>query len=324
MTGSSVAKLELVVVAATELAKGIRGFELRAEGGGELPAFQCGDHVDVVTPAGHLRQYSLHNASSERHRWCIAVKRELASRGGSASMHADVRVGTRLTVSAPRSNFALQTCSSALLLAGGIGVTPLLSMMYRLESLGVPTRFEYFFSSAADAAFLDELASQRQHVRVVLRPGLAPAEVSEALRAAAAGCIPDTQAYVCGPGPFMAAAQEALVPKLGENAVHFEFFKPREDAAAPTTGCAFRVRLARSGREFEVAPGQTILAALSHNGVTVPTSCQQGICGTCVTKVLSGTPEHRDSFLNEFNRKANKKIAICVSRCSSEVLELDL
>lgn len=318
-----VGELELEVGRVELLARQIRSFELRSPSGGELPGFRSGDHIDVHTPGGALRQYSLYNAPGERYRWCIAVKREPASRGGSQSMHDDVQVGSRLRVSMPRSNFSLEPCEQALLLAGGIGITPLLSMMHSLEQQGVPTRFEYFFADGADAAFLDELARPRRHVQVVPRPGLAPADVTACLGELAAAAAPGTHAYVCGPGPFMRAARDELVPRLGETAVHFEYFQPREGAAQGARS-GFRVRLARSGREIEVAKNQTILEALAGIGCTVPTSCQQGICGTCVTKVLSGIPDHRDSFLNEFHRKANKKIAICVSRSKSDLLELDL
>jgi vanillate O-demethylase ferredoxin subunit len=314
---------DLVVTSVAVVAIGIKAFELRSPVSHDLPKFHAGDHIDVLTPCGAIRQYSLYNSPAERHRYCIAVKLEDPSHGGSESMHRDVQVGSTLKICRPRSNFPLQAAEFYLLFAGGIGITPISSMIHQLESLGAKAHAHYFVRSAAHAAFLEELTLPKASVEVFIHEALDAEGVGELFRSIADTAESGTHAYVCGPGPFMNVAQELLPPRLGADAVHFEYFKPREDLMTGKQE-SFRVRLVKSGIEVTIEPGDTIIEVLARNGIKVATSCQQGVCGTCITKVISGIPEHRDSFLSDFHRKANKKIAICVSRAKSELLELDL
>lgn len=316
--------MDLVVASVADVALDIRSFELRAPDCALLPPFAPGDHIDVHTPSGQVRQYSLYNAPTERDRYCIAVKREPNSRGGSVSMHQHLSKGHTLKVSRPRSNFPLEPANAYLLIAGGIGITPILSMMQRLEAQGWPTRLHYFIRGPEHGAFLRELARPRKHVQVSVHQGFDAAQVESLFQAEAQATTgAGTHAYICGPGPFMKKAKEVFQPKLGESAVHLEFFEP--DAQPVTEGDkAFVVRLAKTCRDVQVGASETILEALAREGLKVPTSCQRGVCGTCVTKVVAGIPDHRDTFLSDFHRKANKKVAICVSRAQTEVLEIDM
>ena len=238
-------------------------------------------------------------------------------------MHREVAVGHVLKVSRPRSNFPMEPANAYLLIAGGIGVTPVLSMMHTLEAQGWPTRFNYFIRGSEHGAFLEEITKPRKHVQVMVHTGYSADQVEACFKAEAEAARAGTHAYICGPGLFMKKAKEVLQPILGETAVHLEFFEP-EAQLTTAQDKAFVVRLAKSGRELTVGANETILNALSREGLKVPTSCQRGVCGTCVTKVVSGIPDHRDNFLSDFHKKANKKVALCVSRAMTDVLEIDM
>jgi vanillate O-demethylase ferredoxin subunit len=322
MIGSDSAWLEVRVATIVQVAEGIRSFELRRAGGEALPPFQAGDHVDVLTPSGQVRQYSLANAPGDSH-YEIAVQQEPASRGGSTSMHAGLKVGDLLKIGPPRSNFMLEPAAQHVLVAGGIGITPLLSMAATLARSKAPFTLHYFVRSRAHVAYLERIAQWGSALQFMLHEQLSPEQTEQRLREDAPRRPAGTLVYSCGPGPFMEAVRRVYEQVLGAEAVHLEYFQPRQ--MEETTGDApLHVCLSRSGLELTVPAHQTILDALAAHGVKVPTSCMQGVCGTCVTRVLEGVPDHRDSFLSEFHRKSNKKIAICVSRAKTERLVLDL
>lgn len=305
-----------------EEADGVCRFDLVTQDGSALPAFSAGAHIDVHVAPGLIRQYSLSNDPSERDRYRIAVLREPASRGGSAGMHESVRAGDLLRVSEPRNHFPLVEAPRSLLLAGGIGVTPILAMAHALHAQGRSFEMHYCGRSASRMAFLEELRSAGFAGSVVLHADDVPAQKFDA-EAVLARPESDTHLYVCGPNGFMDHVLEtARRNGWPEAQLHREYF-----AGAVTTlesdGC-FEVRVASSGLSCQVPAGKTVIEVLAAHGVEVPTSCEAGICGTCLTRVVEGTPDHRDSFLTDAERAANDQFTPCCSRAFSPLLVLDL
>lgn len=308
--------LQLRVKTATWQAPGIVSYELQAPDGGELPPFTAGAHVDLTLPSGLVRSYSLVNAQSERHRYVIAVQRDRASRGGSTWVHDHLRPGDVLPVNGPRNNFALnEAAESSLFIAGGIGITPMVSMTQRLTSLQKRWQLIYCARTRASAAFLDVLEGD---VRLNFdeEPGGRMLDIAATVRAAS----PQTHLYCCGPLPMLAAF-EAATADLPRERVHVEYFTAKEP---PAMGGGFSVVLAKTGRELAVPPGKTILETLLDAGLDVPYSCMEGVCGTCETRVVEGIPDHRDLILTEAEQAANKTMMICCSGCKGERLVLDL
>lgn len=306
-------------------AQDICSFELvAADAGAALPSFTAGAHVDVHLPGGLVRQYSLWNRPDEPAVYRIAVLKEATGRGGSRAMHEAVHEDAVLTIGTPRNQFALADAGAkALLLAGGIGVTPILSMAQHLSALGRPFEMHYCTRSAARTAFRERVASlgQVHAVHVHHDDGSAGQrlDIAQLLKAQPADC----HLYVCGPQGFMAAVLQAA-RDLGwpDARAHREFFAAV--SAAQSGDAAFQVQLGRSGRVIDVAADQSVVQALAQAGVVVPTSCEQGICGTCVTGVLQGTPDHRDTFLMPEEQAANRCFTPCCSRARSPLLVLDL
>lgn len=302
-------------------AEGICSFELVPRNGGDLPPFMAGAHVDVHLPGGLVRQYSLWGDPADRSVYRLGVLREADSRGGSAAMHEVLREGGELRISLPRNNFPLvEDASATLLVAGGIGITPLLAMARRLASLG--RRFELHYSSRSRrrAAFLDwiegsDLAARARLYHDDTGPRLDPEAVFS-------GRPDGTHVYVCGPAGFigwiLGAAQAAGIP---ERRLHREFFaNPGRDAS----GGAFTVVLKRSGLTLLVPAGRSVADMLLAEGVDLPTSCEQGICGTCVTRVVEGIPDHRDEYLTDAEKARNDQFTPCCSRSLTDRLVLDL
>jgi vanillate O-demethylase ferredoxin subunit len=322
MSGSPV--LRVRVARKTAEADGICSFELAPAAGGALPAFTAGSHVDVQVPGGATRQYSLCNSPAETHRYLIAVLREPSSRGGSAGLHERVREGDLLDISAPKNHFALaEDAASHLLLAGGIGVTPMLAMAERLHALGADFELHYCTRTRSRTAFADRLAGAPFAARVQLHFDDGSADQRLDLAALLAAPAPGRHLYVCGPQGFMdAVLGTARTHGWPAAQLHSEFF-----SAAPvdTTGDrAFEVQLARSGRVVVVPAGRSVVHALADAGVPVMTSCEQGVCGTCLTRVIDGTPDHRDQYLTPEEQAACDQFLPCCSRARSERLVLDL
>lgn len=293
-------------------------FDLRAPANGGLPPFEAGAHIDLRLPRGLIRSYSLLNDPVERHRYVIGVKREPDSRGGSAWLHGEARVGALIEVDGPSNHFALdESAPHAVFIAGGIGITPLWSMVQRLQRLGTPWTLHYRARSRGSAALLHELAGHAGCVHLSFSDEGAP---SLNLAAVVAAAPEGAHFYCCGPAPMLEAF-EAACAGLDPARVHLEYFAAKE---APATEGGFVVRLARSGRTIPVAAGSTILDALQAQGVPVPSSCQQGVCGVCETAVLSGTPDHRDLVLSEQERAAGRTMMICCSGSKTPELTLDV
>jgi vanillate monooxygenase ferredoxin subunit len=309
-------------------ASGIVSLELVDPYGRDLPPFTAGAHIDVQVAPGVVRQYSLFNAPAERHRYCIAVLNQHDGRGGSRLVHETLHEGDAVAISAPRNAFPLvEAGGHAVLVAGGIGVTPILSMAQRLAALDRSFELHYCARSRTCAAFIDRLAQgefgDRVHFHFDDEPHAPRFDIDALLHASQA---PDAHLYVCGPGGFMDRVVDAASACWPEHAVHLERFSPRvlQAASAAATERAFRVVLARSGATLDVPADQTILGVLQQHGVAVPVSCEQGVCGTCLVDVLDGEPDHRDSYLTDTERRANQQITVCCSRSRSAVLTLDL
>jgi len=314
--------MKLSLINKTEAAADICLFELAAPDGAALPAFSAGAHVDVHLPGGLVRQYSLCNRPGETHRYCLGVLREAASRGGSAAMHA-LETGALLEVGAPRNLFPLVAdARHSVLLAGGIGITPILAMAEQLRTSGASFELHYCTRSPARTPFRERLAEPglREHTRVYHDD--APAAQRADLDAIVGTPDDGKHLYVCGPAGFIEAVLgQARAAGWREANLHREYF-----AAPPAeaTGGAFQVKLAASGRLVEVGAEQSVVQALAAHGVEVPTSCEQGICGTCLTRVLEGEPDHRDQYLTDEERAANDQFLPCCSRARTPVLVLDL
>jgi vanillate monooxygenase ferredoxin subunit len=319
-------KLTVRVARRRTEAEGIVGFELVSLDGGKLPAFEAGAHIDVHVPGGLVRQYSLCNPPSERHRYQIAVLRDDASRGGSAGMHDAVHEGDQIQISAPRNHFALAPGRVRhLLFAGGIGLTPLLCMAEQLSREGAAFSLHYCARSSARAAFVERITGSRWAHSARCHFDDADQAQRIDLDALLADPQPDLHLYVCGPQGFMSAVLDKA-RSLGWPAdrLHYEYFAAAPASAANNDEASFDIRLARSGRVVPVSATQTVMQALVAAGVDVPVSCEQGICGTCLTRVLDGEPDHRDLFLSPDEQARNDRFLPCCSRAKSRMLVLDL
>jgi ferredoxin-NADP reductase len=308
----------LLIKAATWEAPGILSYELRPPEGGELSPFTAGAHIDLTLPNGLVRSYSLVNPQSERHRYVIVVQKDRASRGGSKWVHENFRAGDIVTVNGPRNNFALdEAVEKSIFIAGGIGITPILSMIERLSALGRDWQLIYCSRNRSGTAFLESLEKKPQ-VRFNFdeEPGGKILDIAAVVKAAPA----NAHLYCCGPLPMLEAFEEAT-KDLARERVHVEYFTAKEP---PAVEGGFKVVLAKSGREFTVPPGKTILDALLDAGLDIPYSCKEGVCGTCETKVREGVPDHRDLVLTEEEHASNKTMMICCSGSKSEKLVLDL
>ena len=302
----------------------IDSFDLVAADGESLPVFSAGSHVDVYLPGGLVRQYSLFNNPGENHRYRIAVLKDAHSRGGSKAMHEQVKVGDELQISAPKNHFMLaHDAQRHLLLAGGIGVTPLLCMAERLSSMGADFEMHYCTRSADRTAFRERMAESVLAGKVAFHFDDAGPE--QKLDMAALLARPETgvHLYVCGPKGFMNAVLEtARTNGWSEVQLHAEFFGA--DVSPVATDESFEIQIASSGLIVTVDNDQTILQALSAAGVEIFSSCEQGVCGTCLTRVIEGVPDHRDMYLTPEEQAANDQFLPCCSRSKSARLVLDI
>jgi vanillate O-demethylase ferredoxin subunit len=314
------APLDVRIARREDTATDTVALELVALDGGELPPFEAGAHVDVVVAPGLMRQYSLCNDPRERHRYRLGVLRDPASRGGSESVHRHFAEGQVIRIGRPRCNFPLAADDRpAVLVAGGIGITPLLSMAHALHTRGTPFVLHHCARSADRAAFAHELAASAFAPSVRSHHDDGP----PAQRFALDEALADTRGhlYVCGPEGFIEfVTQGAAARGWPAERVHVEHFK----AGVSQTGTAFTVVAARSGVSVQVPEGRSVAQALIEAGVDIPLSCEQGICGTCLVPVLEGTPEHRDEYQTDEEKAANTHMTPCCSRARSARLVLDV
>ncbi|WP_248732495.1 PDR/VanB family oxidoreductase [Pseudomonas sp. MWU13-2517] len=315
--------IDVVVVSRNNEAQDICSYELARVDGNLLPAFSAGAHIDVHLPGGLIRQYSLCNHPEERHRYLIGVLKDPASRGGSRSLHEQVHPGSRLTISEPRNLFPLvHAARRSVLFAGGIGITPILCMAERLAHTGADFELHYCARAGERAAFVQRLKASSFAERVFLHFDEQPHTALNAAEVLAAPAD-DVHLYVCGPGGFMQHVLDSA-RALGwrEDCLHREYF-----SAAPVDGSLdgrFSVQLGSSGEVFEIPADKSVVQVLESHGIEIPVSCEQGICGTCLTRVLEGLPEHRDLFLTEQEQALNDQFTPCCSRSKTPLLVLDL
>ncbi len=316
--------LSVKVVSRRLEATDIYSYELADAQNASLPPFSAGAHIDVEVRHNLVRQYSLCNHPEERHRYLIAVLKDPSSRGGSIAMHERIEEGDIINISEPRNHFPLTaSAKKSLLFAGGIGVTPILCMAERLAHVGSDFEMHYCARSFDRMAFVDRIRQSGFADQVQLHVDDGADAQKLDVRAVLATPQPDVHIYVCGPGGFMdwvlSAAKQLGWP---DAQVHREYF-----AAAPQTASVageFEIQVSSSGQSFVVPANKSITTVLKENGIDIPVSCEQGVCGTCLTHVLEGEPEHLDSFLTDEERARNDQIMPCCSRSRSRKLVLDL
>lgn len=315
-------QLQVRVAKKSDETDSIALFELVSTEGRDLPPFDAGAHIDVHVPGGIVRQYSLCNHPSETHRYLIGVLRDENSRGGSIAMHDDVAEGDTLTISAPRNQFPLdESATHSILLAGGIGVTPILCMA---ESLGAEASFEMHYCTRSEdrTAFRSRLAQSEFSDKVEHHFDDGDQEQRFDAMSRLAAPVDGTHIYVCGPSGFMdwilSTARDA---GWSDEQLHFEFFSAEIDTAGDE---GFEVEIKSSGLVVNVPDDKTVVAALAEHGVEIEISCEQGVCGTCLTGVLDGLPDHKDLYLMDNEHEANDQFTPCCSRSLSPRLVLDL
>jgi vanillate O-demethylase ferredoxin subunit len=316
-------ELAVTVVRKRQEAQDIASFELARPDGSPLPAFSAGSHIDVQVPGGLTRQYSLCNDAAEQHRYRIAVLRDPASRGGSVAMHDALQEGDEIRISEPKNHFPLHPAQRSLLFAGGIGVTPLLCMAQRLSTIGADFTLHYCTRSPERTAFREEIAASAFADRVKFHFDSGPPSQKLHLDSILARPDTSTQLYVCGPTGFIDhAVGAAKAHGWPAKQIHLEYFGALpQDTAADT---AFEVRIASSGKSYTVPADQSVVQALQAQGIEILTSCEQGVCGTCITRVLEGEPDHRDLYFTPEEHAKNDQFTPCCSRSRSRTLVLDL
>jgi len=313
--------MQVVISKVSREAERVVALDLVAEDGAELPAFEAGAHIDVHIATGIVRQYSLCGDSADRGRYRIAVLLEAQSRGGSATIHDAFHPGRKVRITAPRNAFSLHpSAEKAILVAGGIGVTPLIAMAHALYAKGTPFTLHYCAHSSATAPFLNDLLAapfaSSVHYYFTSAPDARRFDAHVTFAA-----VRDAHIYVCGP----AKLQNAVIAAAEQLGLLDRLHRERFTADVDRSGNPFIVQTARSGMTLEIPPDRSIAQVLQEYGVDVPVSCEQGVCGTCVTKLLSGEADHRDLYLSAEEKAENTRMTICCSRAKhNEVLVLDL
>lgn len=313
-------EIHLEITAARPVAAGVRSLHLERSDHTPLPIWDPGAHIDLVLPNGLVRQYSLCGDIRDVDAYEVAVLLAPDSRGGSECVHNSLQVGDVLPVGGPRNHFpfAVGSGERAVFIAGGIGITPILPMIRKAEEEGIEWRLVYGGRSRDSMAYLDEL--RRYGPRVQLMPEDECGRLD--LQTLLGTPRPDTHVFCCGPTGLLDAVQQ-LCETWPDGSLHMERFAAGStDEAADATG--FTVVAERSGVVCEVAADESITDALGRAGIVVPTSCKEGLCGTCETKVIAGVPDHRDFLLGVADRESGATMMICVSRANTPELVLDL
>jgi vanillate O-demethylase ferredoxin subunit len=319
----------LRVATKTREAEDIASFELVDPRGGPLPAFSAGAHIDLEIAPGLVRQYSLCNDPQEQRRYLIGVLRDPASRGGSITLVDTIKAGTLLRVSGPRNHFALDPSAlRVVLMAGGIGITPILCMAEHLAHTSIPFELHYCIRSRARAAFLDRISGSTFSNRARIHFGGTQESVRLDLDETLKRRGPEDHLYVCGPMGFIESVLgRAVCAGWQPQQLHREFFMPVADGPRSNDVLAddvFEVEISSTGARFTVPADRSVLDVLRANRIDIPTSCEQGVCGACITGVLRGVPEHRDRFMTDEEHARNDQFAPCCSRSKSAPLLLDL
>jgi vanillate O-demethylase ferredoxin subunit len=319
--------METVAVKVTKKireAEDILSFELASVDGSPLPPFSAGSHIDVHIKEKVIRQYSLCNDPAETHRYLIGVLRDPQSRGGSVAMHDNLALGDLLKISVPKNHFALVPAEKTLLFAGGIGVTPILCMAERLAQIKADFEMHYCTRSTEKTAFIDRIKAAPFASKVHFHFDNGPSEQTLSIDEALGLPHNGKHMYVCGPSGFIDYVVGAA-EKLGwvSDHIHFEYFgaKPTETVAGDER---FEVMIASTGNCYTVPVDRTVVQVLGEHGIDIPVSCEQGVCGTCITRVLNGVPDHRDVYFTDEERARNDQFTPCCSRSKSSRLVLDI
>lgn len=322
------AEIELKVAQVKSLTPNIKMFEFVAANGSELPPFEAGAHIDIKTAHG-VRSYSLANDPKERHRYVTAVLREHSGKGGSRWMHEELKPSVTVTSSAPIQNFPLvESAGKSLLLAGGIGITPMLAMAHRLIAIGKDFHLYYCTRSAEETAFRDEVKALLGDRVTFVHDGGDPSKGLD-LKTTFGTQPVDTHLYVCGPAGLLRAVQDTT-GHWRDGTVHYELFASAktDEEKAEAKGKSrepFEIELAQAGVTLTVPAEKSILDVLLDNGFGVPYACEDGWCGACTVGLISGKADHRDEFLSDADKAEGKKIQVCISRAMpGEKLVLDL
>lgn len=310
-------KVRLQLDRKAQIAEGVCQLTLSDPAGRRLPDWTPGSHIDLTLPNGLTRQYSLVGDRWDPYRYEVAVLREPSSRGGSLFIHDELAEGDVIEVGGPRNNFAMVPSERFLFIAGGIGITPLIPMMKQADMLGTPWTLLYGGRTRPSMAFLDALGSYGDRVEVLPQDVNGHLPLSRVFLNLETG----TKVYACGPAPMLDAVREAAAG-LPRGHLRIEQFTARE-RSAPMRSAPFEVELARSGTVIEVPVETSVLDAVSQAGATILASCRQGTCGTCETRILAGTPDHRDSLITDDEREKSDCFYPCVSRSVSDRLVID-
>lgn len=312
---------ELVVKKRSDIADEIVEIELGDHSGFHLPPWSPGAHIDLVLGAGMVRQYSLCGDPNDRETWRIAVLRSRDSRGGSAAVHDRLWPGISVSVTGPRNHFVLEAASQYVFLAGGIGITPLLPMMAEAERLSVRWSLVFGGRTESSMPYAQDLVKMYGSDRVTLVPQQSAGlpDLSAAMKV----LQPQGLVYCCGPNGLLNAATAIADELLPPGSLRMEHFSPKDMGSAPAA-VTFEVVLHQSGKSLLIPPDRSIVEVLEGSGIIVLTSCEEGTCGTCVTGVLEGVPDHRDSVLTDDERASNSVMTICCSRTQGSRLVLDI
>jgi ferredoxin-NADP reductase len=310
---------ELMVKQMTWEAEGVLSLALTHPDGKPLPEWTPGAHVDLRLRGSLVRQYSLCGDPADPTRYRVAVLREQAALGGSEYVHEGLRPGHRLEVVGPRNNFAFLRAERYVFIAGGIGITPIMAMVAAADAAGAEWELWYGGRRRESMAFLDELAEYGERVHVVPEDECGRLDLAAILGAPSAGL----QVYCCGPEPLLAAVEERTAD-WPDGILQLERFKAKQVDAGPDGDQPVTVECARSGRSVDVPGDCSLLDALESAGIEVASSCRDGICGSCETRVLDGTPDHRDSLLSAAEQAKGASMMVCVSRARTPRLVLDL
>lgn len=315
---------DVVVEDVTREATEVVSLVLRRVDGGALPSWTPGAHIDVILPSGLVRQYSLCGDAQDSSTYRIAVLREPNSRGGSEEVHR-LTAGQTLSIRGPRNNFALTAAANYLFLAGGIGITPILPMLREVRQRGAQWRLVYGGRSRKSMAFLDEvLALIGGSVDLVFEDERGYPDFESEI----AKLGPDSAIYACGPPAMLAAVDQHFMQTGRAEILHLERFTTDSRLTSADVGErageTFEVELARTGVALRVGPGESLLHVIRTVVPSVLYSCEEGYCGTCETRVLSGVPEHHDEVLTDEERAAGKTMMICVGRSKTARIVLDI
>ncbi|ENV33859.1 PDR/VanB family oxidoreductase [Acinetobacter gerneri] len=314
--------MDVIIRNITQHCDNISAYELVHQDGLELAKFSAGAHIDVKLANGLIRQYSIANCSSEQNRYVIGVLKDENSRGGSHYIHENFKIGDHIEISEPRNLFPIHPeTQKAILFAGGIGITPIYAMAQELLAQDIEFELHYFARSQNALAFKNDLdAKFKNQLHFHLDEQTeSKADMQDILK----NPHNNTHLYVCGPNGFMNyVIQSAVESQWHSTQIHQEHFVAEQIDSSEDK--AFSIEIKSTGQKIQVEANQTALSALETNGISIPVSCEQGICGTCLTSVLSGEPDHRDLFLTEEEQAENKLFAPCCSRSKSEILVLDL